>query len=245
MPNKKIDVSIVVACYNGEKIIEEGVRKLKEVLDAIKYEYEFVFVDDCSQDASASVAKKIVMQLGEKGIFMQHERNTGRGKTVTDGIKQASGRIVGSIDIDLETPAYYILPIINAIENGADIAIAQRIYKIDVTSPNTLVRYFLHRGYKYISRLLLGTPVMDTETGCKFFRRDKIMSILDEVDDPGWFWDTEIMIRAYYTGLNIVEVPTIFIKREDGHSTVRIFHDTKDYATKLLKFRKEVEQLRK
>lgn len=239
IPRKKTNISIIIACYNSEKILEEGVYKIKQFLDQTRYSYEIIFVDDKSQDATVAIINKVMRECGGNVHFISHEKNKGRGKTVHDGIKYAQGDIAGFIDIDLETPVYYILPLIIAINDGADIAIAKRIYKIDLTNPNTILRYILHRGYKTLSRLWLHIPVMDTETGCKFFKRASILPILDMTKDERWFWDTEIMVRSHYAGLKITEIPSLFIKRKDNQSTVRIFQDTKEYLVNLIQFRKE------
>ena len=73
---------------------------------------------------------------------------------------------------------------------------------------------------------------MDTETGFKFFRRDRILPVLDKVHDQGWFWDTEVMIQGYLAGLRIIEIPALYERQTMKTSSVRIFRDS------LLQFRK-------
>jgi hypothetical protein len=96
----------------------------------------------------------------------------------------------------------------------------------------------MSRGYSFLVRHLLGVPFRDTETGYKFFRRETVLPLLDEIEDEGWFWDTEFMARAARRGLTVEEVPGAYIRREDKTSTVRGLRDSARYLAQLLRFRK-------
>jgi hypothetical protein len=85
---------------------------------------------------------------------------------------------------------------------------------------------------------MLGVDLRDTETGYKFFRRERVLPILDEIRDPGWFWDTEFMVRAARRGLRMEEIPGAYIRRFDKTSTVRGIRDSIRYFGKLVAFRK-------
>ena len=87
---------------------------------------------------------------------------------------------------------------------------------------------------------LLGTSLRDTETGYKFFRRQALLPLLEEVRDPGWFWDTEVMVRAEQRGLRIAEIPGAYVRRFDKTSTVRGLRDSFQYFGKLLAFRRQL-----
>jgi hypothetical protein len=92
-------------------------------------------------------------------------------------------------------------------------------------------------------RTVLRVPLNDTETGFKFFRREKILPVLGRTEDRGWFWDTEIMVRAHHAGLTIIEIPALFIRRFDKRSSLHPFGDTLDYARKLWRFRQTARAL--
>ena len=166
-----------------------------------------------------------------------HDTNRGRGATVTDGFRAARGEIAGYLDVDLEVHCRYVPSLVQAIEKGADVATVRRIYALQLLS---LDRYFMSRGYSFLVRHLLGVPVRDTETGFKFFRRATVLPLLDEIEDGGWFWDTEFMVRAARRGLRVVEVPGAYIRREDKTSTVRGLRDSVRYFRALLRFRRRL-----
>jgi glycosyltransferase involved in cell wall biosynthesis len=241
MTYKEKDLSLVIACYNEAPVLEESVCQVIKVLDSTCWSSEIIFVDDCSKDNTRDIIQKLVQKYSDHDMqVLLHEKNTGRGRTVSDGFRAAKGRVVGFIDIDLETPAHYIPPMVMAIHDGADVATAYRIYKLHF---KLLHRFILSQGYIRLMHFILGLPLHDTETGYKFFRRDKLLPILDQTQDAGWFWDTEIMTRAYLAGYRIDEIPTLFIKRYDKKSSVHLVHDSLDYFFKLWKFRKIVKKI--
>ena len=242
MPDHPYDLSLVIACYNEEVELEESVRQVVDILDSTRWTYEIIFVDDCSRDRTREIIEALLVKYKGKNFRkLFHEKNTGRGRTVADGVRLAHGDNAGFIDIDLEVHARYIPSMMIAIQNGADLATAHRIYKVQF---GLFSRFILSTSYAWLVRHLLGVHLKDTETGYKFFRRDKIVPVLDEIEDERWFWDTEIMVRSLLRGYKIEELPCLFIRRYDKQSTVNIVRDSLDYLAKLWRFRRVVRQLR-
>ena len=129
----------------------------------------------------------------------------------------------------------YIPSLVRAIERGADVATLRRIYAFQLHS---LDRYLMSRGYSFLVRRMLAVKLRDTETGYKFFRRERALPLLDEIEDSGWFWDTEFMVRAVRRGLRVVELPGAYIRRGDKTSTVRGLRDSLRYFARLVRFRR-------
>ena len=243
MTDSTIDLSLVIACYNEGPSLGASVRQVIDTLDHTGWSYELIFVDDCSQDGTRQNIDTVLAQYVDRNVrTLFHERNTGRGRTVSDGFRLARGQVVGYIDIDLEIPARYIPAHVLAIKHGADVATAQRLYTVP---PRLWLRWFLSTGYAWLRQKMLNIPLQDTEAGYKFFHRASLMPLLDQVVDAHWFWDTEIMVRAYLAGYKIEAIPCPFIKRSDKRSTVRLWRDTVDYGVKLWHFRRVVKQLRR
>src|SRR6266511_2615017 len=140
------DLSLVLACYNEESILERNVGEIFQVLDALRLTSEVIFVDDASSDRTCSVIDRIFVANPNRDLRkIEHVHNVGRGGAVSDGIHAARGRFVGFIDVDLEVRARYILPCLLALEQGYDVATALRIYKLRVGS---LHRYVMTHGYR-------------------------------------------------------------------------------------------------
>lgn len=97
-------LSIVVPCYNEESVIEETYRHLKKVMQENLYrDYEFIFVDDGSQDATYSLLFNLA-NLDTCLKILSFSRNFGHEAAVTAGLNFASGDLVVILDADLQDP---------------------------------------------------------------------------------------------------------------------------------------------
>ncbi len=231
-------LSLVLACYNEAQHIRESFAEIRDTLEHAGWPFEVVFVDDRSRDRTPEILDEVVAAHPRLDLrVIRHDTNRGRGATVTDGFRAARGEIAGYLDVDLEVHCRYVPSLVRTIERGADVATLRRIYALQLRS---LDRYFMSRGYSFLVRHLLGVPFRDTETGYKFFRRETVLPLLDEIEDGGWFWDTEFMVRAARRGLEVVEVPGAYIRREDKASTVRGVRDSVRYFVALLRFRRRL-----
>ncbi len=242
MRESALDLSLVIACYNEERLLEESMAQIFRVLDHSTFSYEVIFVDDGSQDRTRELIDQTISAYPDKRITrIFHARNQGRGGAVADGFRAACGEVAGYIDIDLEVHARYIPACVLAIMDGADVATAERV---DRFYWRGIVRWLMSHGYVWLEHTLLGIPIQDSESGFKFFRRAQLLPLLDEIRDTGWFWDTEVMARSYLRGYRIVEIPCLFERRFDKRSTVRPIADTIGYLRKLVAFRPVVSALR-
>jgi glycosyltransferase involved in cell wall biosynthesis len=231
-------LSLVLACYDEAGHVRESFAEIRDTLEQAAWPFEVIFVDDASRDGTPAILDGIVAAHPRLDLrVIRHERNRGRGATVTDGFRAARGEIAGYLDVDLEVHCRYVPSLVRAIEKGADVATLRRIYAFQLRS---LDRYLMSRGYSFLVRRLLGVPYRDTETGFKFFRRATVLPLLDEIEDGGWFWDTEFMVRAARRGLTVVEVPGAYVRREDKASTVRGLRDSARYFLALVRFRRRL-----
>jgi len=234
-------LSLVLACYNEAEHLRESFREILDVLLNLGRPFEVIFVDDKSRDATRAILHEII--AANPGLDLRailHETNQGRGATVSDGFRAARGEITGFLDVDLEVHPRYIPSLVRTLEQGAHVASIRRIYAFQLAC---LDRYVMSRGYSWLVRWLLDVPMRDTETGYKFFRREQVLPLLDEIEDPGWFWDTEFMVRAHRRGLRMVEIPGAYVRRGDKTSTVRGLRDSARYFAKLVSFRSELRRV--
>ncbi len=229
---------MALACYNQADFLEQNISRIEKALMEKTINYEIILMDDKSTDSTPEIIKKMEKKNPRiKGFF--HEKNMGRGKTTADAIIKAKGEISGFIDTDLETPPEYIPLLVKAIEEGNDIAIGNRQYKIN---RHSIIRLFLSRGFHCLAKIAIGTKLHDTESGFKFFNTKKIIPVLKEVQSNRWFWDTELMILAEKKGLKIKEIWVPFIKNTEGKTTMKFARDIRDYWTELFSFRKRLKE---
>lgn len=231
----KFDFSLILPCYQEAEIFDDSVKRIIKTLDGTDYTWELIFIDDGSQDETPKLIKKAIKKYQRRALrAFFHPKNQGRGKTVRDGFFMAEGKIVGFIDIDLEVGEWYLPKFIQTIEEGAEMAVAWRIYDFNLFS---LSRWVSSKGYVVLRKLVLGLPFQDTEAGYKFFKRSKVLPLIKKTCCPGWFWDTEIMALAYKYKLRVKEIPVAFVRRPDKTSTVKLIPDTIKYVKDLITFK--------
>lgn len=228
--------SLIIPLYNEGPSLLNSIRTICRELNKLKKSWEIIFIEDNSSDNTRKAIKKLQPKL-KKSRVIYHQNNEGRGKSVTDGINSAHGKICGYIDVDLEVSAKYIPVFIREIEKGSDLVVGKRSYEKNLAS---ITRVLASKGYSIIVKHLLSLPIEDTETGYKFFNKSKIIEILPDVKDKRWFWDTEICARAHLKGLLISQIPVLFIRRPEKKSTVRLLPDTLEYFNRIWQFRKEL-----
>ena len=234
-PGRSLNFSLVLPCYNEASHFSDSIGEIVRALDAAELEYEIILIDDRSTDETAQQIRSYLSGQHKRNIrAVFHDTNLGRGATVAEGIRRANGNYVGFIDIDLETPPQFIPAALEALMGGsADMVLGDRKRCRPLESPHRLV---MSKAYRWLVRLLLNTDSLDTEAGFKFFRRDLILPVLDEVQDSHWFWDTEITIVAQTRGLRIYSLPVTYCRDLTKKSTVRLCHDSWRSFASLLAF---------
>lgn len=232
-----LDLSLILSCYNEEGIIHSSIAEILAVLDHTALRYEIILIDDGSADHTPQRMREVATLYPHHVIRLYfHARNQGRGATISEGMYVARGKYVGFIDIDLEVHARYIPSLLLPLQQGdADMVIADRNYKLYFFA---LKRHCMSFGYRWLVRFLLHTPPMDTEAGCKFFRREAVLPILMHVRDGHWFWDTEISVRIHDAGLPIQSMPVLFLRDRKKISTFRNIRDSWRSLVALVRFRK-------
>ena len=97
----KIDISIVVPLFNEVESIPELHTWIKKVMDENQFSYEVIFIDDGSKDGSWKAIEELKINSQEvRGIKFQ--RNYGKSAALQKGFELASGRVVITMDADLQ-----------------------------------------------------------------------------------------------------------------------------------------------
>lgn len=232
------DFSLVVPCYMDAPHLIQNSLKIADYLHISKMRWEIIFVEDGSADNTREIVVEAVAALTQQGhsakaIF--HPVNMGRGKAVTDGILAARGAIVGFIDIDLEHMVDSLLSMIDKIARGhTDVVVGRRVIYNGIAKP---IRVLCSHAYRALAHLVLDLPVSDTECGLKVFNRKKILPILELTKNRHWFWDTEVIHRAFTQGLRIEEHLILFVENPKKPSTVRLVPDVIAYLKAIFLYR--------
>ncbi len=229
-------LSLIIPLYNEGSILEQNLKIIYKSLQKLTKSWELIFVEDKSTDNTLQKIQKLLPGF-KNSRLIQHSKNEGRGKAVSDGINWAKGIYCGFLDVDLEVSADYIPLFIQELEKGFDLVVGNRFYEKNLSA---ISRVISSKGYKLIVHWLLRLPIDDTEAGYKFFKREAILPVISKITEKGWFWDTEICARSFWKGLRISQIPVLFIRRTDKKSTVNLIPDTLDYLKKIYRFRSQI-----
>ncbi|GHT11312.1 glycosyl transferase [Bacteroidia bacterium] len=96
-------LSIIVPCYNEEKVIQESYKRLKQVLDTLSNRSEIIFIDDGSVDKTALMLANIAASSPQVKV-LSFSRNFGHQKAVTAGINYCTSDLAVIMDADLQDP---------------------------------------------------------------------------------------------------------------------------------------------
>jgi glycosyltransferase involved in cell wall biosynthesis len=122
----RVQYSIVIPVYNEEAIIYETYKRLKHVMDSTKERYELLFVNDGSQDRTASILKECANRDSSVKLI-DFSRNFGHQIAITAGMDYAAGDAIVVIDADLQDPPELILEMIEKWQEGYEVVYAKRI----------------------------------------------------------------------------------------------------------------------
>jgi hypothetical protein len=234
-PRPPVQLSLVLPCYREAEHIDVSVPRILRVLADLPYQTEILFVDDRSPDDTAARIERLCRQYAHWPMrLIRHERNQGRGAAVMTGIRAAQGRWVGFVDIDLEVAPDYIAVCCRILDEGWDVCIGSRHYPATL---NSLARFLASSLYRRLAWSILGLPQIDSESGYKFFVRERILPVLEQTTNRGWFWDTQIVAESYLAGLRVAQTPCLHLRRMDKTSTVRLVRDSVEFLGELVRYR--------
>ncbi len=205
-PVGKMLVSVVLPAYNEADKLDGAVAKVSQALKETGYSFEIIIAEDGSTDGTAERAE----ELTQKYPFVRHihrEKRLGRGTALNNAFRQCSGDVFVYMDLDLATDLKSLKPLIDAITvEGYDLSTGSRMLP-ESKVKRTRSRSISSKTYNFLVRLMLGSKLRDHQCGFKAFKREPLLSLLNEVEATHWFWDTEILVRAHRRGLKIKEIP--------------------------------------
>ncbi|MBE9010226.1 glycosyltransferase [Pseudanabaenaceae cyanobacterium LEGE 13415] len=216
---KPVYFSLVVPTYNEGRNVEQVVRVLSSLLDhALPNNYELIIVDDDSPDRTWEIAQQMTAEFPNLRV-MRRQDERGLSTAVIRGWQAARGEVLGVIDGDLQHPPEVLLKLIQAVQNGADLAVASRHVEGGGTSDWGLIRRVLSRGAQLIGLVILPSVVgrvSDPMSGYFMVRRSAIADCL--MNPLGYKILLEVLGRGRVDRLT--EVGYVFQERQEGESKV-------------------------
>jgi glycosyltransferase involved in cell wall biosynthesis len=217
-------ISFVVAVYRNAGAISRTYNKIKALFaqDLPGYDYEFVFVDDGSDDGSLQEILEL-KQHDDRIKAITFTRNFGQMAAMLAGLKQASGDAVVNISADLQDPAELIPQMVEKWKGGAELVICYRTDRSDTFAAKLFSRF----AY---GALRLSIPQIPPG-GFDFVLMDR--TALDEfnsVDVRNRFFQGDLLWTGYRTSF----IPYVRLKRTIGKSQYNLGKKLKNFLDAFL-----------
>jgi glycosyltransferase involved in cell wall biosynthesis len=208
-------VSVVIPCLNEAENIVACVTAALEAIMRMGVLGEVVVADNNSEDDSAQLAE-------HAGARVVIERRRGYGSAYLAGFAAAKGRYIVMADADLTYDFDEIPRFVEALEQGAEMVIGDRMNNIQPGAMPWLHRYIGNPLLTGLLNLFFGTGINDAHCGMRALRRDVLPRL--DLRTTGMEFASEMVIRASKENLKIAEFPIEYHPR-GGESKLSSFRD--------------------
>lgn len=241
--DERPSVSLVIPAYNEESRLDELeaslVRAADEELGRAGLVYlEAIIVDDGSDDGTPAILRRIAATDERVRVVSVGGDNLGKGAAVAAGFRAARGDLVLACDVDLSTPLSCAAPLAAAMrEQGTPMAIGSRdIPGARVDAPTH--RHLLGEVFNFTVKRMTGLDHADTQCGFKLVETELARELVSEQVSTGFAFDVELLVRARDRGVDVAEVPVIYV--HDHRSRVRVLSAALAMTRDLFRIRREL-----
>lgn len=216
-------LSMLVAAYNEEELLESFIRKSMSDLARVTNDFEIVLVNDGSTDNTLKIARGLAAEFSNLRLI-NLDRNLGTGKSILPAFASASKEIVfmNTVDAFFNTED---LPLLLGYLDNYDVVSG---YRSDL-SANSVYQKILTLGNYALIRLLFRLRLKAYQT-VQFHRKSFLDSI--SIEATSSFISPELLLKAHKAGKSIKEVkikyyPRVAGKAKGGNikSILRTFKD--------------------
>jgi len=167
-----MELSIIVPLYNEEDSVSPLYDAIVAAINPLNLNYEIIFVDDGSKDNTIPEAVK----LAEKDTrlrVIKFRRNYGQTPAMAAGIDNARGRVLVTMDGDLQNDPSDIPRFLEKLNEGYDIVVGWRHKRQD----KLVTRKIPSRIANWLIGKITGVPIKDNGCSLKAYRADVIKNI--------------------------------------------------------------------
>lgn len=160
-----MDISVIIPAYNEGSSVKILFDKLKEVLDRQERDYEIIFVDDGSTDNTYKVLSTIKDSCLK---IIRFERNHGLTAALDIGFKCATGKILITMDADLQNDPEDITEFLLAIKKY-DAVCGWRIHRKD-----PFLKVVTSKFANFVRNKLSGENIRDSACTFRIYRKEAL-----------------------------------------------------------------------
>ncbi len=203
--DEAIDISVVVPSYNEKESLPELSERLRVALDAAARHWEVWLIDDGSNDGS-DVAMRALHASDPRFKVIRFRRNYGKSAALALGFKHARGRVVITMDADLQDDPAEIPNLIAKLDQGYDMVSGWKKKRHDPLSKTLPSRFF-----NFVTGKMSGIDIHDFNCGLKGYRSDVVKSVRIYGEMHRY-----IPVLAKMAGFTVAEIPVQHHARKYG-----------------------------
>lgn len=207
-PSYAPDVSVVAPIYNEIDSLPQLVEAIASAMQNSSFTYEIVLVDDGSRDGSTDLLRKLAQQRTDvRGILLR--RNYGQTAAMSAGFRMATGKVVVTMDSDLQNDPTDIPRLIEKLEEGYDLVSGWRRERQDAK----VTRLLPSRIANWVIGKVTGVRLHDYGCSLKAYRAELVadMNLYGELH-------RFLPALAFIEGATIAELPVKHYARRFGRS---------------------------
>jgi glycosyltransferase involved in cell wall biosynthesis len=202
-------LSLVIPAHNEAANLARVVAGSVSTLTDLAPDWEIVLVDDGSTDETVAVARAAMGSEGGRLRVVRHERKSGYGLTVADGLRAARGDFVAFMDGDGQFEPGDLKTLARLMP-GADLVAGRRRRRADPR-----YRLVIAGVFNLLVRGLYGVRFADVDCGLKLMRR-QVLDASAPLLARSALLNTELYFKCQRSGLRIAQVPVSHYPRVAG-----------------------------
>ena len=176
-------ITILTPCFNEEGNVKQLYEEVKKVMDEslVDYQYNHLFVDNCSTDNTLAILKEIA-SIDKNVKIIVNSRNFGPIRSFHNGIIEADGDALIPMVADLQDPPEMIIKLVKKWEEGFDSVLA-----IKSNSDENKIMFKIRKFYYNLLSSLSEIKIYKNFTGFGLYSR-KVLNEIKKIKDPSPFF---------------------------------------------------------
>lgn len=167
-------ITAIVPCYNEQEALPYFYDEATKVLSGMDVEYELLFVNDGSKDATLSKLKELAGK-DEHVKYISFSRNFGKEAAMYAGFCNAKGDYVAVMDADLQDPPSLLPEMVKILSTGEYDSVATRRETRKGEPP--IRSFFARKFYKIINKIS-DADVVDGARDFRLMKREMVDAIV-------------------------------------------------------------------
>jgi glycosyltransferase involved in cell wall biosynthesis len=210
------EISLIMPCYDEQDAIPYTIPQLAQAFEVAGHRLELVACDNGSTDRTGEIIKQFVAQ-GLPVVHHRIELNEGYGNAILKSIPLCSAPWIGVIHADGQVDAQDAARLFEALKHtdGKVLGKVRRRFRMDGLTRKIVS--VLYNGFVWLLWPRLGS--IDINGSPKIVHRDVLDAM--QLQSKDWFLDPEMMIKAHYLGVQVLEMNVFARMRSNGLSHVR------------------------